>query len=239
MAVSPGGGWPSAANAGSIDSMYGAPPTDVVPDSMQTAYIRSARHRGWWHSPFRCRPGGAACVRIGSWNVEGVGASYPGKIEKLIRHMDSYGIGLLGIQETYVSASPWYYTDEGYLVILSGGAHVRERAGVGFIVAPHLTSMVVGFRQISNRLAILKLRVRGGCANIVVAYAPHGGYKFDIRYEFFAALRDCVVQYRAHGPTFVIGDLNVRLHTRRHDEQDVLGPYVFGNAIAVVDTYVN
>ena len=114
----------------------------------------SHRKPGWWRSKERSTPDKLG--RIATWNVEGVGESYPGKLEQIIRHMITHDIGILCMQETYVPAAPWYISDEGFLMILSGGDSPREYAGVGFIIAPHLRHAVIAFKQTSSRLAVLR-----------------------------------------------------------------------------------
>ena len=185
----------------------------------------------------RCRP--HVVNRIGTWNVEGVGEKYPGKIEQIIQHMVLHDVDLMCLQETYVVGAPWHVTEEGYLIILSGGDGAVERAGVGFIVAPRLRHAVVCFKQVSARLASLRLRVRGGNIAVISAYAPHGGYKFKARHDFFGQLSKCMIACKTNGPTLVFGDLNSRLHLSRVGEADIIGPFAFGNAAAQVDATSN
>ena len=89
------------------------------------------------------------------------------------------------MQETHLAGSAVYDSD-GFLVILSGGPEdEREFAGVGFLVAPWLRPALIGFTQLNNRLASIKFRICGGQVVFISAYAPHGGYAFDIRQGFF------------------------------------------------------
>ena len=70
-------------------------------------------------------------------------------------------------------------------------------------------------------------------------YAPHGDYKLEVRHDYFASLRECIARYRTHGPTFVIGDLNARIHVARNGERDIVGSHVFGDAALIDDTCSN
>lgn len=46
-------------------------------------------------------------------------------------------ISIVCIQETRVSKSPYYYTEDGFLVLLSGtSSGEKEWVGVGVIIAP-------------------------------------------------------------------------------------------------------
>ena len=108
--------------------------------------------------------------------------------------------------------SPYHVTDDGFLVVCSGSAvGVKEFAGVGFVVAPWIRGSVVGFIQNSNRIACLKLRVPQGKIALIYAYAPHGGYPFDIRQSFFSQLSEAFEKTSVNGLKLICGDLNSRI----------------------------
>ena len=168
---------------------------------------------------------------IGSWNIEGYTIAKQVELEQT---MEREGIGVLCIQETWQTLSDTFVTDTGYLVVLSGGAEDRpddpeDRAGVGFIVAPSVRRSVVAFRQATSRLASLKLRIVGGKAAVVSAYAPHSGKDFLKRQSFFNELSDFVRKLSAHGPKLIMGDMNARLHEQFVGESLVVGPHVFAS----------
>ncbi|CAK0887303.1 unnamed protein product, partial [Prorocentrum cordatum] len=102
-----------------------------------------------------------------------------------------------------------------------------ERAGVGFIVHPSFRHSVVGFCQATDRMASLKLRIPGGKAVIFSAYAPHSGYEFRRRFDFFTSLSEFVSTRSAHGPKLVLGDMNAKLYGQLDGESDAVGPYIF------------
>ena len=146
--------------------------------------------------------------------------------------METRGIGVMAIQETHVTGSP-YFTFEKYLVILSGGNGPREWAGVGFVVAPSLRHSVMAFTQHSPRLASLKIRVTGGTLVVISAYAPQSGRPPAERQDFFHELQEVHKNAKAHGATLILGDLNARIHHTSPDEDDIFGPHVFGNPAAI------
>ena len=129
-------------------------------------------------------------MRLATWNVEGLTDI---KTYELTSFMYRSSIGILCMQETHITQSPYYTTDEGFLVVLSGsGGTGREHAGVGFIIAPWIRHAVCGFLQFSNSLACIKIRVTGGQLAIISAYAPHSGYPFDARQAFSRILVTCI-----------------------------------------------
>ena len=64
----------------------------------------------------------------------------------------------------------------------------------------------------SNRIACLKLRVTGGKAAVFSAYAPHSGYAFDTRVDFFEQLGDVYSKTSVNGAKMLCGDFNARIH---------------------------
>ena len=123
-------------------------------------------------------------------------------------------------------------TPEGYLVISSGGTPLkdgeREYAGVGFIVAPEAKASIIGYLQHSSRLAVLKMKVKGGSLAILSVYAPPGTRPHEERQQFYTALGDAAGRVSVHGPKILAGDFNARLHDRQGGEESILGPGVFG-----------
>ena len=89
--------------------------------------------------------------------------------------MQSQNIQILAIQETHLHGIQCFMIG-GYSIMLSGSAvdaSIRNYTGVGFIVAPEAQKAVSGFRAITDRIAELRIRVRGGNLKILSCYAPH------------------------------------------------------------------
>ena len=100
--------------------------------------------------------------------------------------MTNMGIGIMCVQEAHIKECPYFESDE-FLIIYSGCEENqnREYAGVGFIIAPYMKFCVKSFMQLSSRIAILKLRIKGGIATLISAYAPANTHDFEERFEFF------------------------------------------------------
>ena len=65
--------------------------------------------------------------------------------------------------------------------------------------------------------------------NVLSPYAPHTGYDFSDRQNFFHALAEFVISQSTHGPKLICGDFNARLFRQLPGEEDVIGPYVYEN----------
>ena len=97
---------------------------------------------------------------ICTWNVEGLSDV---KLHELERIMDYLGIHIMCIQETHIAGADLYLSDAGSLIILSGGVPgEREHAGVGFIISALARAFVIGYKEHTNRLASLRIRISGG-----------------------------------------------------------------------------
>ena len=134
---------------------------------------------------------------IGQWNVEGLTKV---KIFQLQQVMVNRGFGVLCMQETHCVRSEYYVNGDGYFVVLSGtDGQGRDFSGVGFLIAPWARSAIIGFKQISARVACLKMRVQGGKLVVVNGYAPHNGYPHDVRQAFFHEITQAFLTMSCYG----------------------------------------
>ena len=111
------------------------------------------------------------------------------------------GIGILCLQETHWNNSEYLLMDEGFLVIMSRSIGSRECAGVGLILSPHARRSVYSFRQASARVTSINVRVPGGEALIISAYASHSGYSYAFRHTFSSNFKNMSRGRRFTGPS--------------------------------------
>ena len=160
-----------------------------------------------------------------TWNIRGLTDL---KLFELIMHMKQYDIDILCIQETHRNDT-CIYEELGFVIILSGtGEDVRTWSGVGFIVAPWCKHKVKSYKQISERMCSLRMKVRGGILAIFPVYAPHNLKPLPDRLQFFTQLD---VEYRkcsANLAKLVLGDFNSRLGLQRPGEEQIIGDHTFG-----------
>ena len=153
--------------------------------------------------------------------------------------MVHHSIDLVCIQETHKQNSDYFINDEGFLVIFSGSVGEIEHAGVGFIVAPHIRRSIYSFRQESSRMASIKLRIHGGKLTLVTTYAPHSGYPFNVRQEYFQTLGQFFHSQSGNGPKLVCGDFNSRLFRQLPGEEHIIGQHVFSNVDSQISSDAN
>jgi len=143
--------------------------------------------------------------------------------------MNLHSVDIFCVQETRKTGSDYYVTDDGFLVVLSGGSDGgREWAGVGFIVAPRLKKHIEGFCQVSSRVASLKVRCSGGRFGVLSAYAPHNLKNLNEKWAFYEELGDHLQRLSVNGDKYILGDFNARIGCCRPGEEDVIGRHCCG-----------
>ena len=95
-------------------------------------------------------------LRFATWNAEGLAQS---KIMELQWHMQQQAIDIVCVQDTHREDSDVQITDAGFLLMFSGQAEtkVAETAGVGCLLSPHVRRNLVGWQQLSARMASWQL----------------------------------------------------------------------------------
>ena len=100
--------------------------------------------------------------------------------------MRARGLAFICLQETRTPVSGSRIIEDGFVLITSGADDgKRTYAGVGFLIAPWVRQSIFTFKAVSERICYLKLRVYGGKATFFNAYAPHGGYEYNVRQQYF------------------------------------------------------
>ena len=84
------------------------------------------------------------------------------------------------------------------------------------------------YKQISDRIMYVKIKVANGVAGFVNAYAPHNGLPLPDRLSFYSNLDSTVRACSANAGKFVVGDLNARIGIQKPGEDHLIGPHSFG-----------
>ena len=192
--------------------------------------LRLDEHHCEGSGPIDCYTFSMNSLKACTWNVEGLSEL---KVLQVCTYMADHSIGVCCIQETRNINADYYYTSDGFLVVLSGcTGSTHDFAGVGFVVAPTLVRNVVGFDQHSSRMASLKLRVQDGVAVLFSVYAPHNMKDLASRMNFYDCLHELYHKTSVNGPVLIFGDLNARLGTRHPGEDEVMGAHGYGREIS-------
>lgn len=100
--------------------------------------------------------------------------------------------------------------------------------GVGFMVKKYLKNEILEFRGISDRIAVLNIKLPGHKqpSSIVQIYAPTDITKEGIKNEFYNQLNE--IMPTLFKTIIVMGDFNGQIGKRRTNEDKVLGPHTTG-----------
>lgn len=99
--------------------------------------------------------------------------------------------------------------------------------GVGFIIKKHLENYVESFVGISERIALLNIKLPGykDSWTIIQVYSPTEQSDTESIDSFYLELNK-TIQDHAHKNLVVMGDFNGQIGERQPEEDAVLGPYV-------------
>uniref|UniRef100_A0A8C6MDN2 Endonuclease/exonuclease/phosphatase domain-containing protein n=1 Tax=Nothobranchius furzeri TaxID=105023 RepID=A0A8C6MDN2_NOTFU len=119
--------------------------------------------------PWRSDPWTRKLV-IGTWNVK----SLVRKEQELVAEVERYRLDIVGLTSTHSIGSGTQVLKSGWTLSFAGVAPgERQKAGVGFLLAPRLSACVLGFTPEDERVASLRLRVGEQALTVVWAFAPN------------------------------------------------------------------
>ncbi|TWW71145.1 hypothetical protein D4764_17G0006280 [Takifugu flavidus] len=114
-------------------------------------------------------------LAFGTWNI----TSLAGKELELVGEVERYQLDMVGLTSTHSVGSGTQVLEGGWTLFYAGVAQgERRRSGVGFLLAPRLSSSALGFLGSSERVASLRLWVGEWVLTVVCAYAPNNSSEY-------------------------------------------------------------
>ena len=131
-------------------------------------------------------------------------------LDELEEALEISGIHILGISEVRRPIETLRTTNRSNLIAHSNSTDGQR--GVGFIIQKHLIDNVIEFRSISDRLAILKLKLKSRNVCIMQVYAPTSASKEQDIDEFYHQLENALLDINTYyKDVFVMGDFNAQI----------------------------
>ena len=101
----------------------------------------------------------------------------------------------------------------------------RRRNGVGFLVKNNFNDYVSEFKQISDRIAMMKIRGKFNKFVIIQAYAPTSEYADEDIENFYCELKNVINCVSNRDILLVNGDMNCKVGGLHIEEPNVVGKH--------------
>ena len=112
---------------------------------------------------------------------------------------------------------------EGVTCVYSGVQEGRAKAGVAIYVTEELGVYIKEWKCISERMVLVKLRIREEWLCFVQVYAPTEDSSVEEKEEFFSTLQETVSGLQCKDRVIILGDFNARVGNRRGEWREVNG----------------
>lgn len=142
---------------------------------------------------------------IGTWNIRGL--LQGGKLNIVEKEMAAHNVTVLGLSETHLKGSGHLMTDEGNTLYFSGH-ETESKNGVAILVPRKLSSCVLGYNTVNDRIMTIKLACKPLPMNLVQVYAPTAQSSEQDIDNFYGALEETIKLIPRREILFVIGDRN-------------------------------
>ena len=162
------------------------------------------------------RSGMTCSDRYGYWSRKNptgcISALYQtGKLANVMQEMNRCSISALGIAETHWTGKGHLTTASGELVIFSGSQD--HRAGVGVILSKSVSSSMVAYRAISDRILYVRIRAAPFSVSFIEVYAPITETTDEEVEGFYGQIRTALQISPSQDIVFVPGDFNAKVGT--------------------------
>ena len=172
-------------------------------------------------------------IKVGAQNVQGIAELL--KHQQCLDIMIGMDLHLLFLTETKTTTY-YTYNSQGHLFIING-AKQDKYGGISAIVSPSMRPYVKDVFQHSSRILHVVIASSSGDTHFIGVYAPHDKLDFEtVKAPFWLLLQEVLDKISQPEPVYILGDWNIRLQGRKANEQDVLGPHVYGKGVLYAKT---
>jgi len=150
------------------------------------------------------------------------------KLTELESALVNSNIDVLGIAEVRRDGEAISMTKNKNLLCYKGIEGGQK--GVGFIIKGSLAKNLLEFIGISERIALLRLKMGKNQITLIQVYAPTSTSDEKENKKFYKDLKDTYdkAKHNLNNPILIMGDFNSQIGERKAGEEGILGPYNFG-----------
>ena len=134
---------------------------------------------------------------------------------------------IIGLSETKIKDSMVMEVDQGHLMFTSGNESDRKN-GVAFLVNKKIKDSIVDFKNLCDRLAMLKIRGIKYNINVIHAYMPtssHSDEEVDAVYDM---MRTLINHIPKRNLLILTGDYNCKLGGLQNEYACQIGRFTIG-----------
>lgn len=117
--------------------------------------------------------------------------------------------------------------DVGNFILYTRGTSVAS-GSIGFIVNKKWKDHILSFEGISDRVAVLKMKINKEIIGIITGYAPTADKNDQIINAFYDDLDKALEIIHLCDLQFIIGDYNAKIGEFNQHDSDVMGKFGFG-----------
>jgi exonuclease III len=155
---------------------------------------------------------------IGIWNVRSLGSKEP----ELIEEATKYRLDIVGVSETKFKGNGSRDLDKGWKLFYSGlnDPFAHAHAGVGILISPRMAEQVIEWIPISERLAVLRIKIGSRNLALVQIYAPNDEKEYN---PFLEKVAEALETVPPTDSAMLIGDFNAHVGNDDQTWRGVIG----------------
>ena len=148
-------------------------------------------------------------------------------LDTLLEEVDNIKWDIIGLAETRRKPNLIKLPQCGHTLFTTSAT--RGYNGVGFLVNKKIENNVLEYKEISDRIAYIKLQInRQHTMKIIQVYAPTTSHPDEVVEDLYNDI-DEIFTTEKTSFTILMGDLNAKVGVRKDDEEKGVGPFGIGN----------
>ena len=166
--------------------------------------------------------GRRSLIRVNTLNI----GTMTGKGRELADMKEQRNVDILCLQQTKWKESKARNIGGGCKIFYNGAD--GRKNGIGIVLREELAESVLEVKRVSDRLMVIKLKVKGSILNIVSAYAPQVNYSMEEKNDFCEDLDELIESISKEERIILGADLNGHVDEGNIGDKEIMGRYGAG-----------